>query len=228
MRVIDLIWSPVDEFRRIDRNPPWLLYLSVFSIGTIALGKLMEPFVRKAAVLDLQAFLTADEINRALATDIPWILIGVALVPLFSLAKAAVLAAIAWAIGILSGFEMDYRRSLTVILAASLVFLIKGFVMLLILELRGIEWLAGPEDLAPPLGLDLFLRGSDPISRTLIASVNPFDFWYIVLLSIGFKQISRASLGLALRVGLPLWGISVICEARILAWTDQFRLLFLD
>ena len=85
--------------------------------------------------------------------------------------------------------------------------------------LRGIEDVQAPSDLEVPLGVNLFLASNNPVLFGLLGSLNPFELWFVSLLSVGIARVHSISIPMGFLIAAPLWlgGITVQSTLRFLA-----------
>jgi hypothetical protein len=122
---------------------------------------------------------------------------------------------------------MDFRKLLTVVLAASLIMVLKGLNNLLILWLRGgPEMLRHPGDLVPAIGLDLAFKGQSVFAQSLLTSLNLFDAWYLSLLTLGIVKVTRCPLANALLMSSTVWFLGVLIEMQLLGVSRRLDQLF--
>jgi hypothetical protein len=73
-------------------------------------------------------------------------------------------------------------------------------IAVIVVHLQGTGQLTSPQDMQPALGLDLLASGAKGFVGGMLAGINPFTLWTLVLTAIGVATTQRMSKGTAYAV----------------------------
>jgi hypothetical protein len=73
---------------------------------------------------------------------------------------------------------------------------------LVVLKMKGVDAVTSPDDLRPPLGLNLLAPGTGGFVGAFLAGINPFSLWSMVLTAIGVQVTHKTSKGAAYTVAI--------------------------
>jgi hypothetical protein len=211
-RVIGALISPEKTFRSIAERPTWVAPLLVLVLVTGLVGYLANQRIDFEQVIrhemkDRDEEVSEEQLEQIVTTTgkiRPFIAVGTVIAsPLLYLLLAAIFL-VAFR---LTGSEISFGQSFSVLLHAMLPWLVHGLLTLpLILRLETI----GPEMLerGGVLVSSLAALAPEDASRvllTLLASLDLFSIWTLVLLVIGYRAVARVSTATATGVVVTLW-----------------------
>jgi hypothetical protein len=226
-RVIGVLISPDKTFRSIAERPTWavplvLLVLLGLCFSWIAQHRVdpgeMAKYQMEALGMDLNQQ-QLEEIESKSADQSPLKLgaqmaLGAAGIAVLYL----ILAALFLGVFRLTGSEIDFRRSLSVILHGMLPLGLVAGLLNIVLGLSRAE--IRPEQMMHGLllsNLRPLAPEESPVLASLLESVDFFTIWSVVLLILGFRTVARVSNRTATAVVLVLWGLWVLGKAGFVA-----------
>jgi len=110
---------------------------------------------------------------------------------------------------VLGGGEAKFGTMLSVATYSAVpATIVMAIVSAIVVHLQGPGQLTSPQDLQPPLGLDLLAPGTKGFVGALLAGINPFTLWGLVLTAIGVSTTQRMSKGSA--YGVAVGGFVVV------------------
>ena len=211
-RLVGVLGSPARTFEAIDRRPTWVVALVVVIVAAIGLGvavhqrtdyrELMEHGLAKS-----NAELTGPQIDRVVDMQERFGAFFAVLGGTVGAGIMVVIALVLWVLLHLFGSEIDFQRSLAVLVHANM----PSVLMMLIaipLVLSGgtlsFEQLATRNFLASNLA---FLAPADAgmAVRSALAGVDFFGLWSVLLMAIGYRRIGKVSPAVAWGVVLLVW-----------------------
>jgi hypothetical protein len=215
-RLVTVLTSPTKTFESLCRRPTWAAVLLALMLVSIATGWLV------AQRLDIEEVIQARfapqsrepspaEMERALAMAEKWTpvmaLMGTGVgVPLAYLFVALCF----WVVFKMLGSELSFVQSFSVTLHSFLPWAISGLLSIPVVLSR--QRIGYEESQTGVLLSNLgALAGEDtgPALRALLASLDVFTLWTLVLLTLGFAVCARRSKAGAAAVVLVLWLLSV-------------------
>jgi hypothetical protein len=188
--------SPTRAFEEVRRGAPWVWPFLVCAVLSLIAFALLAPaqqvgFQEQMAQMQQRnPNLSAENLQKMRGV---FQAIGILTAPVVVLGSLAVSAALFFAIFQISGWNLDYKRVFRALAYAGLVnsglgTLVYGIAAFANYKAGHVET-AG--DVFPRLGLDLI--GGEGIVRGLLAAVNPFSVWWLVVLVYGFAALSGRS-----------------------------------
>ena len=195
VRLARVLFSPGAVFEEQKDQPtfwaPWL----VMSVLWVVLQQLQKPF--QARVREIMF----ERLNRpappaSAAGNIISMLGG----PITVLLICVISAAVLYAITSLVGGETTFKKLLCVSVFAMPVALIIQAVTVVVLTTRGVNAIAGAEDMFVSLGLDLLLPSSAQpgyFVRFLLAGIGPLQIWSLAITAIGLGVMAKLGKGAA-------------------------------
>lgn len=226
MRILRLIWSPDLEFRHISQRPSIGYYFTALVIGSYLVSLATAPFTEQAAIAQLGATVGEMEAARIVKANSEWRLLGLVVSPLFLMAKFVCYASLAWALAVIANRWMEFRKTLTVVMAASLALTSKGMIMGVVLHLRRLYSNDIITNLNVPLGLDLIFTEQSAFASSLLGNINVFEAWYVTLLIIGFRTTCKLSPKICFPAAGTVWGIGILAEAELQSVAEKFQQTF--
>lgn len=215
-RLITVLTSPGKTFRSIAERPTWAAPLVLFVALTMVLGFVIHQRTDYADLMEWTAksrdlALSQEDMDRAVDIQERFGGVGavaggviVALVSLF-------FALLYWLGLKLVGGELGYKEALSVSLYAGVPVLVQFLLtIVLVLPQQSIDpqRLASRNFLASNLA---FLAPEDagPVLTNLLASLDFFALWAVVLAVIGYRIVARVSTASAAAVVIVIWLLGV-------------------
>ncbi|HEY6223307.1 MAG TPA: YIP1 family protein [Gemmatimonadales bacterium] len=210
--VVDLVrvlFSPAAVFERLRERPVWFVPAIVLGIVATVLGYLFLPY-RLASMAGQIAKAAAQNPNAAAQIE-GFTRIFVFASPIFVLVFLLIVAGILWLLAtLLAGGEARFSTLLSVATYTALPSLLLQVATLAVLKMKGVEAVTSPLDLQPPLGLNLLAPDVTGFLSGVLAAINPFTIWGMVLTAIGIQVTLRASKGSAYAVAIVAMLLSVL------------------
>lgn len=227
-RVIGALISPEKTFRSIAERPTWvvpLLLLVLLGAGyswiaqqRVDPGELikhqMEMFgidLSKEQLEEIESQATAEKSQLRQILELLGGALGIA-------AFYLIVAALFLVVFRLAGSEIDFRRSLAVIVHGLLPLGLVAGLLNIVLALSRAE--ITPEEMTFGL-LVSSLRPLAPeesrVLASLLGSLDFFTIWSVVLLILGFRAVARVPTRTAATIVLILWGLWVLIKAGFVA-----------
>lgn len=209
-RPLGVLVSPQATFLSLAARPSWLPPLLVLMVlglvGQVLVNQridheavIREAFERQGQPVD------EEQVERAAGMQRKFGPTCGAVVPLLGLLLAA---AIFWGLANAAGGEVDFKRSLSVTVHGLMPTAVAGLLTIPVVlgrqEIEPIEAYIGL--LASHLGV--FAPDDTPLWLLgLLARVDLFSIWAVVLLVIGFRRVAGLSIGASTAIVLFLWAL---------------------
>ena len=188
-RVVGVLTSPRETFERVMDDPRWvgILALSVGCTAVLSAALLTTDFAQRALLDQQTAAMVSfgspvpDDVRAELRQGVefaPYVVFGSALVgaPIVSLILAGLLYGAGYG---LLGAEAGFGRIFSVVAHAGVVFAVQQLFVVPLNYAR--------ESIQPPTTLAAFapMLDDDTFAYKLLSSVDLFNVWWIMILSIG-------------------------------------------
>jgi membrane protein, antimicrobial resistance system len=196
-----VLFSPTEVFERVRERPKFLVpALGVAAIVTL-LSYLMMPFTQAAMASRMAEIAQQNPTAAAQATKFQSI--GIVFAPITVFIVLLVVAGFLWLlVMLLAGGDAKYKTLLSVATYTALPSILLQAAGLLVLKMKGVEAVSSMQDLRPPLGLNLLAPNATGFMGALLAGVNPFAIWSMVLTAIGIAVTHKTSKGSAYTVAI--------------------------
>ncbi len=216
-RIIGVFVSPVRTFAAIAARPTWILPVAIGAAVSLPLSELILSKTDWRAVVSAQIAASGQKISEAqlessieTARKLSWVwdLFAVLAPVVFTL----IIAAVFWAACHAFGWEVRFKQSLGITAHAYL----PG--VLYSIGLGAVLWnrtTVDPQKVGDllPTNLGYFAQGTDKVTHGLLASVDLFSFWTMVLLVLGLAVAAKASRGRMAALVVTLWALYVLGKA---------------
>jgi hypothetical protein len=213
--VLDLfrvLLSPTEVFERVRERPKFLVPALAISVVAIILNYFMLPY-RTAAMATRMAQI-AQQNPAAAEQAAKFQTIGLAFVPVAVFIILLIVAGILWLlVTLLAGGDGKYRTLLSVATYTALPGIFLQVAGLLVLKMKGVESVTSLQDLQPPLGLNLLAPNASGFMGGLLAGINPFTIWSMVLTAIGIQVTHKTSKGSAYTVAIVAMVLGILIGA---------------
>jgi len=202
--VLDLLrvlFSPGEVFERVRERPKFLLPWIGLSIIIILVAYMMMPFTQ-AAIASRMAQI-AQQNPQAAAQATKFQSIGLAFAPVLLLIGLLISAGLLWLlVMLLAGADAKFKTLLSVSCYIAVPTILLQVAGLVVLKMKGVDAVTSPDDLRPPLGLNLLAPGTGGFVGAFLAGINPFSLWSMVLTAIGVQVTHKTSKGAAYTVAI--------------------------
>lgn len=202
--VLDLfrvLFSPTEVFERVRERPKILLPWIGLSVVIVVIAYLMMPYTQ-AAIASRMAQI-AQQNPQAAAQAAKFQTFGIFLAPIFLMIGLLISAGLLWLlVMLLAGADAKFVTLLSLSNYLAVPTILLQIAGLLVLKLKGIDQITTPDDLRPPLGLNLLAPDATGFVGAFLAGINPFSLWAMVLTAIGVQVTHKTSKGAAYTVAI--------------------------
>jgi membrane protein, antimicrobial resistance system len=211
--LVRVLFEPTAVFERIRERPKFLVPAIAVGVLFTIVGYLMLPY-RLASMAPQMAQVAAQNPNAAAQME-KFQSIGVFLAPIFIILFMVIVAVVLWLlVTLIAGGDAKFKTLLSVVTYTALPAFFLQVAGFLVLKMKGVESVTSPLDLQPPLGLNL-------LTPNVLAGINPFTIWGMILTAIGIQVTHRTSKGSAYTVaiivtvlGLLFAGVGTMLASR--------------
>ncbi|MBZ5498589.1 MAG: YIP1 family protein [Acidobacteriia bacterium] len=202
----EVIHAPRSAFARDFDGPSYLLPLCILGLSFALLVLLQAPWSIEWAGRQMRAAGTPQD-QVAAGVDLMWSTQrwAAAFMPLLLFLRWFLFALTLWLTSQLFLAKADFSRVLSVVAYSYIPILFRDTTLLLVLWLRGKEALNHPEALNIAIGFNLLMPRLPPAWSFLLGNINPFEFWYVILLTVGLSRVAATRWQRALAMTLPNW-----------------------
>jgi hypothetical protein len=103
-----------------------------------------------------------------------------------------------------------FKKHFTLILFTQLIYALGYVIVSAILRARGTEGIQSPEDARLSFSLRMLAPEANAVIRGLLATIDFFSLWGLVLTALGLKRIFNLRTGQAVACIIPLWLIYAV------------------
>jgi len=193
--VFRVLYEPGAVYGRVAEKPKFLMPFIAIAILVLIVAYLTIPFSQAAMASKMaeiaQANPAAAENAKKFAT------VGIVFAPIVYAVLLVIFATILWVLVSILGGESKWGTLLSVVTYSSITGVLLQLVGVIVLMLKGVDQVTSPADLQPPLGLNLLVPGAAGFTGALLAGINPFAIWGLVLNAIGIQVTHKTSKGTA-------------------------------
>jgi hypothetical protein len=209
----EILISPSKAIAELNKNPYWLGLFLVTVAGQLGLSQAVLPYVQRAVEVALPPGIPEAQVDTLWTQFKSWQHIACLVTPVLVLLKWALVATILWLI--LDSFTSgcNYRTVFSLVAYSNIIPFLGSIYLVIILELRGFDAIMSTADIQVPIGLNLLFRGHNVAVNTILGSINMFELWYIVILSIGIATIGKCSRKSAAAIAICYWLFTVAIQA---------------
>jgi hypothetical protein len=201
MDLFRVLFSPGEVFERVRERPKFLLPWIGLSIIIILVAYMMMPFTQ-AAIASRMAQI-AQQNPQAAANAAKFQSIGIAFAPIFLLIGLLISAGLLWLlVMLLAGADAKFKTLLSLSCYIAVPTILLQVAGLIVLKMKGVDAVTSPDDLRPPLGLNLLAPGTGGFVGAFLAGINPFSLWAMFLTAIGIQVTHKTSKGAAYAVAI--------------------------
>lgn len=212
-RLAGALVSPGSTFESIEKRPTWLVAWLVLVLCVTALSFSMHQRTdyREMVERSVQAFggaeLPADQLERQIEMRERFGGIGAPIGGFVAGIVFCVLAVFYWVAFKLFGSEITYKQSLATFVHAAMpgaVFMLLAIPVVLGGGDLTYQQLMTRDVLASNLGF-LAPEGASMAVHSLLAGIDFFALWSVVLVAVGYRIVARVSIGLAAGVAVVFY-----------------------
>lgn len=212
-RVVGVLFSPNETFASIARQPDWLVPLVIILVVSLVAGIVFAQRVDFAGPMREQMEqnprMSPDQIDRAVRIGSAGAKIFAYCSPVVSIIFLLIIAGILLLAFRVMGGEGDFRQAFSVTAYSWMPGIIKSIILTAILATRNVS----VADIASLMRSNLaFLvpMKSNPLLFALLAKLDIFSIWLLILLIIGFAYVSKFSKAKSAAVVISLWVLASI------------------
>jgi hypothetical protein len=204
-RFLQIYTSPTrvfDDIResRVGWWQPFLMASILFIIG----GWLAMP--AQHAVMMLNPKMT-PEMAEKMGTAAYFQLI---LAPAMLLLVGLIAAGASYVVVTLQSKEATFKKHFTLILFTQLIYALGYVIISAILRARGTDNITSPDDVRLSFSLRMLAPEANAVVRGLLATIDFFSLWGLILTAMGLKRIFNMRTGQAIACIIPLWLIYAV------------------
>jgi Yip1 domain. len=224
MNILQIIFNPVSAFKDIKRENKFpVMALVILILLTTVNLILMVPITSKITAITMSSMpLPESQLDATMAMmhklRYLFVIGGV-----FSIAIMLFLyALIFYVITVIAKPAISYMKAFTLIVYGYFAILISEFVNTGIMYFRGLDKITNPFELSFT-GLNMFttIQEAGAVIYTFLCLINPFQIWFIILLSIGIKIFADIKYIKALIICIIFWLTTIIYPIVTMAITES-------
>ncbi len=179
--------------------------LAVLALIKIVLIRAQLPYVLQAILRTLPDSVAAEYINepgRLLAGRLWMQYAGGVVTPML---VVAVMAGLLYLVSLSMGHLGRFANFFVAAAYGWLIYGLKAIFTFILLTLRGLGSISGPESLQPSVGLGLLFRDGSPAFQAMVDTVNLFDLWLVFVLAIAVHKSEKLSPKTAATIASGAW-----------------------
>ena len=213
MNILQIIFNPVNAFNELKRENkfPGMALVILLLLITVNLI-LMVPITSKATIAMMSNMPIPEsqlDTTMAMMHKLRYLVV---IGGMFSTAiMLFIYALIFYIITVIAKPALAYMKAFTLIVYSYFAVLIGDFANTGIMYMRGLDKITNPFEIMFT-GLNLFtsVEKSGFTIYTLLCLINPFQIWFVVLLSIGLKVFANIKYLKALLISVLFWLVLLI------------------
>ena len=210
--LVRVLFEPTAVFERVRERPRFLLPAIGLSVIVIVITYFMQPFTQAAMASRMAQM--AQQNPQAAANAAKFQSIGIVFAPIGVFIALLIAAVIYWLLVMLvAGGDAKFKTLLSVAAYTALPAILLQAATLAVLKMKGVEAVSSMEDLRPPLGLNLLAPNATGFTGAVLAGINPFSIWGMVLTAIGIQVTHKTSKGGAYTVAIIAMLLGVLIGA---------------
>jgi hypothetical protein len=214
-RIIGVFISPGETFASIARQPDWVVAVLVIVVISLAAGVLIAQRVdfntlaREAMEMNPQAAsMPADRMETSVRFTAGLMKVSTYLSPFLSVLVLLIVSAVLLLVFRLFGGEGTFLQAFSTTTYAWYPRVVKGVLAaVVILSRNSLSIFDLQNPLMSNLGF-LFDPKTQPLHFALASSLDIFSIWSLILLIIGFSQVSRLSRAKSAAIVIGLWVVA--------------------
>ena|SRR5581483_728197 len=206
--MFDLFLNPSRLFQRIANRPGWMLPFVAVVLLTVASLCLLTPISRQVFMHTIPPGMDAAKIEQLQSSFKLSSYLSLIFTPIIVFVRIGILTVLFYAVMVLAGIDVSYRRMLSLLTYASVFTALDrlgGAVMNYVLGGDSIQRAADVQSTF--LSANAFFDASSPFVRSLFDSVSPLTLWYLALIALGISTIARVPRSRAAIITVVVWGV---------------------
>jgi hypothetical protein len=210
--LVRVLFEPTAVFERVRERPRFLLPAIGLSVIVIVITYFMQPFTQAAMASRMAQI--AQQNPQAAANAAKFQSIGLVFAPIGVFIALLIAAVIYWLLVMLvAGGDAKFKTLLSVAAYTALPAILLQAATIAVLKMKGVEAVSSMEDLRPPLGLNLLAPNATGFTGAVLAGINPFSLWGMVLTAIGIQVTHKTSKAGAYTVAIIAMLLGVLIGA---------------
>jgi Yip1 domain len=185
--------------RRVSWVQPWILASLFYMLVTW----IMMPI--QAALLEINAELTAEQIDQQLEVMDRFGFMWIILAPAGALLITVVMAGLSYIAVTMASRAATFKQYLTLSFYTGIVAMVGQLISSIIVRVRGLDVIEAPADAQVSLSLRVLAPEGNAVLRGLMGSIEFFALWSLVLVAMGLMRIFGMSRGQSIGVAVMLW-----------------------
>lgn len=209
-RIIGVFFSPDATMASIARRPDWVLPLVILLVVSLGAGVVIAQHVDFGAAareaMEQNKNMTPEQMEKGVKMAAGIGKVTTYLSPVLSVIGLLIIAGVLLLAFRLFGGEGDFKQAFSVTCYSSMPGVVKGIITLIIVMMKG--GMIPAQQLATLVRSNLgFLADykTSPMAFTLLASIDLFSIWYLILMIIGFAYLARVSKVKSAVIIISLW-----------------------
>ena len=195
-----VLYEPGAVYGRVAEKPKfWAPFIGVAILGII-IAFFMMPYQQAAMAAKMAQIAQANPAAAANAQKFAGL--GLVFVPVGYALILVIQATLLWVLTAIFGGEGKWGTLLSVATYSFITILLLQIVGLIVLKMKGIDQVSSPQDLQPPLGLNLLVPDAKGFMGAILGGINLFAIWGVILNAIGIQVTHKTSKGTAYTVSI--------------------------
>lgn len=212
MDLFRVLFEPTAVFERVRERPRFLMPAIGLSVLVVIITYLMTPYTQAAMATRIAQM--AQQNPQAAAQAAKFQSIGLVFAPIGVFIGLLIGGGLLWLlVMLLAGGDAKFKTLLSVASYSALPSILLQVAAVLVLKMKGVESVSSMEDLRPPLGLNLLAPNVTGFTGGILAGINPFTIWGMVLSAIGIQVTHKTSKGGAYTVAIVAMVLGVLIGA---------------
>jgi len=212
MDLFRVLFEPTAVFERVRERPRFLMPAIGLSVIVVIITYLMTPYTQAAMATRIAQM--AQQNPQAAAQAAKFQSIGLVFAPIGVFIGLLIGGGLLWLlVMLLAGGDAKFKTLLSVAAYTALPSVLLQVAAILVLKMKGVESVSSMEDLRPPLGLNLLAPNVTGFTGAILAGINPFTVWGMVLSAIGIQVTHKTSKGGAYTVAIVAMALGVLIGA---------------
>jgi hypothetical protein len=203
------LWQTVafpERFFAARLHAAWVIVpLAVVALVKIALIRAQLPYLLQAILRSMPEAVAARYLDNpgALLAGRLWPqYIGGLVTPILTV---SVVATLLYLVSLSLGHLCRFTNMFVAAAYGWLIYTLKTVFTFVLLTLRGVDSVSGPESLQPPVGLGLLFRDGGAVFRTFVDTFNVFDLWFVFVVAVAVHKSEKLSPKTAAMIAAGSW-----------------------
>lgn len=206
--VREAVLDPGNLALRIQDGLGWRFPALVICISIVLLDLLALPLFLKSIPLTAPGGLDPQMLAKVERTSQVMAPIKAFLKPIGFLMTWTACSFLGFLMSLVIGKRLKFQQLHTLMVYSSLLWPLEVVVRELVHWSR--YWITGSPELFPLFGLDAIMHPDQVLLAALVAHVNVFEIWFLILLISGVAVLGQFSKRTAAMIVLPVWALAVL------------------